>query len=92
MVLPILFVLTLASDRAVLYGNVAFSVLVLSTEKRYSSFLKKVFVFEKIITVFLEKPIKTNSSFTVNLAEMLKEATIQFYLFDESHFSNICTL
>ena len=30
---------------------------------------------------------KTNSNF----AEMLKEATIYFYLLDESHFSNICT-
>ena len=33
---------------AVLYGNDAFSILVLSTKKRYSSFLKKVFVFQKI--------------------------------------------
>ena len=31
-----------------LYGNDAFSILVLSTKKRYSSFLKKIFVFEKI--------------------------------------------
>ena len=46
--LPILFVLTLASDRTVLYGNVAFSILVLSTKKWYSDFLKKVFVFQKI--------------------------------------------
>ena len=29
----------------VLYGNDAFSILVLSTKKRYSSFLKKFFVF-----------------------------------------------
>ena len=35
---------------------------------------------------------KTNSNFAVNLAEMLKEATIIFYLFDESYFSNTCTL
>ena len=35
---------------------------------------------------------KTNSNFVVNLAEMLKEATTHFCLFDESHFSNICTL
>ena len=33
-VLIILFVLTLASDMAVLYENDAFSILVLSTEKR----------------------------------------------------------
>ena len=33
---------------AVLYGNDAFSILVLPTKKQYSSFLKKVFVFQKI--------------------------------------------
>ena len=38
----ILFALTLAPDKAVLYGNDAFSILVLSTKKRYSSFSKKV--------------------------------------------------
>ena len=46
--LPILFVLTLSSDRAVLCGNVVFLILVLSTKRQYSSFLKKVFVFQKI--------------------------------------------
>ena len=35
---------------------------------------------------------KTNSVFARKLAEMLKEATIYFFLIDESHFSNICTL
>ena len=39
--------LTLASDMPVLYGNDAFSVLVLSPKKRYSSFLRKVFLFQK---------------------------------------------
>ena len=29
---------------------------------------------------------KTNSNFTVNLAALLKEATIHFCLFGESHF------
>ena len=35
---------------------------------------------------------KTNSNFTINLAEILKEATIHFCLFDESHYlySLIC--
>ena len=47
-VLPILFVLTLASDRVVLFRNVAFSILVLSTKKRYSNFLKTNCVFQKI--------------------------------------------
>ena len=40
-VLSIPFVLTLPSDMAVLYGNVAFSILLVSAKKRYSSFLKK---------------------------------------------------
>ena len=34
----VLFVLTLTSDIVVLYGNTAFSILVLSTIKRYSIF------------------------------------------------------
>ena len=52
-----LFVLTLASDMAVLYGNYAFSMLVLPTKKRYSSFLKKFFIFQKIY--FKAKDLKT---------------------------------
>ena len=47
-VLTALFVLTLASDMAVLHGNDAFSILIPSSKKRYSSFLKKVFVFKKV--------------------------------------------
>ena len=31
--------------RAVLYGNISFSILILPTKKRYSSFLKKVLFF-----------------------------------------------
>ena len=55
-VLTILFVLKLALDVVVLYGNVVFSILVPST-KRYSNFLKKIFVFQKIC--FKVKVIKT---------------------------------
>ena len=40
--------LTLASDMEILYRNSAFSILVFSTKKRSFSFLKKVFVFQKI--------------------------------------------
>ena len=61
-VVAILFVLTLASDRTVLNGNDAFSILVVSTKKRYSSFLKKVFVFQKIC--FKVKVLKTFETFT----------------------------
>ena len=42
---------------AVLYRNVAFSILVLSTKTRYSSFLKRVYVFQKIC--FKVKALKT---------------------------------
>ena len=35
-----------------LYGNGAFLVLILSTKKPYSSYLKKVFVFQKICFKF----------------------------------------
>ena len=45
-VLPILFVVTFASDKENLYEDIAFSILVLSTMKRF--FLKKVFIFQKI--------------------------------------------
>ena len=37
--------LTLASDITVLYGNDAFSILLFSTKKQCSSFLKKGFHF-----------------------------------------------
>ena len=42
---------------AVLYENDVFSILVLSTKKLFSSFLKKVFVFQKIY--FNVKVLKT---------------------------------
>ena len=42
---------------AVLYGNDASSILVLSTKKWYSIFLKKIFVFDKIY--FKVKVLKT---------------------------------
>ena len=51
-----------AFDRAVLNGNDVLSILVVSTKKRYSSFLKKVFVFQKIC--FKVKVLKTFETFT----------------------------
>ena len=41
----ILFVVTLAFDKAVLYGNAMFSIVVLSTKKWHSSFSKNMFCF-----------------------------------------------
>ena len=55
--LPFLFVLTLGFDKAVLNGNVAFSIDALSSKKRYSSFYKKGLVFLK--TYFKVKVMKT---------------------------------
>ena len=49
-VLPILFVLKLAFNGAVLYENVGFSISVPSIRKQYSSFLKKFFVFRKFVS------------------------------------------
>ena len=49
--------LTLASDMTVFYGNDAFSILLLSTKKRHSIFLKKAFIFQKICFKF--KVLKT---------------------------------
>ena len=72
-VLPILFVLTLASDRAVLYGNVMLSVLVLSTKKQYSSFLKRVCVFQKIyFKVKVLKSFKISSDCHIKACRSLK--------------------
>ena len=47
---------------------------------------KKRNLYEKHFPVLRQKLI-----FVINLAEMLKEATIHLFLIDESHFSNICT-
>ena len=47
---------------AVFYENDALSILVLSTKKGYSSFLKKVFIFQK--SCFKVKVLKTFKIFT----------------------------
>ena len=47
---------------SVLFENDAFSILVLSTKKRYSSFSKKVFVFQRIFSKV--KVLKTFKIFT----------------------------
>ena len=56
-VLPILFALTSVFSKAALYGNVALSIIVLSSKKHCSSLLKKDLVFQK--TCFKVKIIKT---------------------------------
>ena len=76
-VFPILFILTLASDRAVLYGNVAFSILVLSSKKNYSSLLKRVCVFQKIcLGVEVLKSFKISSNCHIKTCRSLKRRAI----------------
>ena len=76
-VLPILFVLTLTSDRAVLYGNVVLSILVLSTKKQHSNFLEKFFVVLKICCkVKVLDTLKISSNCYLKACRSLKRTTI----------------
>ena len=70
---PILFVLALAFERAVLYRNVVFSIVVLSTRKQYTNFSKKVFVFQKIFNfnVRVMKIFKISCDFRKNICQSL---------------------
>ena len=76
-VVAILFVLTLASDKGVLNGNDVFSILMVSTKKRYSSFLKKVFVFQKIcFEVEVLKTFETSTDCHIKTGQSLKQRAI----------------
>ena len=59
--LTILFILTLASNMAVLHGHDAFPILVLSTKIRYSSFFEKGFCFPE--NLFQSQSIKNVQNF-----------------------------
>ena len=62
---------------AVLYGNDAFSILVLSTKKRYSSFLKKVSVYQKIrFKVKVLKTFKISTDCYIKTLRSLKRRAI----------------
>ena len=62
---------------AVLYGNDAFSILVLSTKKQLSSFLKKVFVIQKIcFKVKVLKTFKTSSDCHIKIYKSIKQRAI----------------
>ena len=77
LVLLILFVLTMTFDKTVLYGNIAFSILVFSTKEQYSCFLRKVFVFEKIdFKVKLLKTFKIFSDCHIKTCRSLKRRAI----------------
>ena len=76
-VLPILFVLTLASDSAVLYGNIALSILVLLTIKQHSRFLERNCVFQKIyFKVEVLKTFKSSSDCHIKTCRSLKRRAI----------------
>ena len=76
-VLTILFVLTLASDMTVLYGNDVFSILVILTENRYSSLLKKVFVLQKIcFKVKVLKTFKVSTDYHIKTCRSLRRRAI----------------
>ena len=67
----------LASDRTVLYENVAIAILVLSTEKFYSSFLKKDFVFHEIwFKVKVSKTCKTFNGCHIKHANLSKKKRV----------------
>ena len=71
--LSILFELMLAFLKAILCGNVAASILVLSTEKWYSNSLKKVLHFQKTcFKVKRLKPFKISGDFTYKYVDLLK--------------------
>ena len=70
-VVAVLFVLALASDRAVLNGNDVFSILVVSTKKRYSSFLKGFHFPENLFQI---KVLKTSET---SCTEFIKGTLVQ---------------
>ena len=73
----ILFVLKLASDRVLLYGNLTFSILLLSTKMRYSNFFKKVYVFENIcFKVEVQKTFNISSDWHIKTCQSLKRRAI----------------
>ena len=76
-VLPTLFILTVASDKAILYGNGAVSILILSIKKQCSRFFKKVFIFQKIcFKVKVLKTLKMSSDCHIKICRSLKRSAI----------------
>ena len=69
--------ISLATDGTVLYANIAVSILVLSRKKQYSSFLNKVFVFQKIgFKVKVVKTFKISSDYHIKTNRSLKRKVI----------------
>ena len=73
-VLPILFVLKSACDLAVLYGNVVFSILVLSTKNGTPVFRKGFWAFQKkFFKVEVLKTFKIYSDYHKKHIDLPKE-------------------
>ena len=73
----VLFALALAFDKAVLYRNVVFSIIVLSSRKWCSSFLKKDLVFQKTCFKFkVTKTLKIPSDYHVKSCRLLEPESI----------------
>ena len=84
--LPILFVLALALDGAVLYRSVEFS------EKWYSSFLRKAFVFQKTcFRVTVMKTFKIPSDCHIKICRSLKRRAILKSLLLFFFSRNLCS-
>ena len=71
-ILTILFVLTLASDVAVLYRNDAFSILVLSTKKHYPSFSKIYFEVKALKTFKISTDCRIKTCWSLKRRAILK--------------------
>ena len=71
-ILPIKFVLTLAFDRAVLYGKVALPAVVFSTKKRYSSFLQSTFAFQKTSCFKVLRTFEVSSDYHIKTCQSFK--------------------
>ena len=82
---PIPFILTLASDKAVLQGNVMLSIVVLLTKKWSSSFLKSVCIFQKIyFKVEVLKSLKISSDCDMKAYRSLKwRAILKIHILKE---------
>ena len=85
-VLLLLFLLTLASDSADLYGNSAFSILVLLTIGRYSSIFKKFLFFWKLVS-----DLYGNSAFSILVLSTIKRysSILKKFLFFRKLASNL---
>ena len=71
------FVLILAINGAVFHENVAFSIIVVSTTKRYSSFLKMGLIFQKVcFKVRALKLLKIFSDFQIKISQSLERRVI----------------